>query len=176
MLTPCERKEKSDYKKALFTTLNISQRLLRLLTTHSLSQSFQSSKLNLFPCKMRIATILAACPTVVLAQSTAEQYPYGYWDVNVTSACTDGCVGYLKNFTIVFHDDNRIVSDEQKEYHCYSSWAADTLVETKKCDNQYLDFALAEKTIWTQTCTWLLPSCSALFSLSRLFLSFSRVS
>ncbi|KAK7728047.1 hypothetical protein SLS57_002517 [Botryosphaeria dothidea] len=100
---------------------------------------------------MRIATILAACSTAVLAQSTAEQYPYGYWDVNVTSACTDGCVGYLKNFTIVFHDDNRIVSDEQKEYHCYSSWAADTLVETKKCDNQYLDFVLADKTIWTQT-------------------------
>ncbi|KAH7038834.1 hypothetical protein B0J12DRAFT_676676 [Macrophomina phaseolina] len=101
---------------------------------------------------MRASTALAlaaASSATALAQTAAEQYPYGYWDVTLTSNYTGNHDGVRRNITLVFTDDNRIVSDEAKEYHCWSDFGSSTLTEQKHCDNQYLDFIIADKAIWS---------------------------
>ncbi|EKG15821.1 hypothetical protein MPH_06960 [Macrophomina phaseolina MS6] len=97
---------------------------------------------------MRASTALAlaaASSATALAQTAAEQYPYGYWDVTLTSNYTGNHDGVRRNITLVFTDDNRIVSDEAKEYHCWSDFGSSTLTEQKHCDNQYLDFIIVDK-------------------------------
>ncbi|KAH8895360.1 hypothetical protein GQ53DRAFT_50203 [Thozetella sp. PMI_491] len=83
--------------------------------------------------------LVAAGATV--AQTAADSYPYGYWNVNMTSAKTG--TGWMKNLTIYYvNERHNDVVQAGTAFHCSSQWTGATLTEVKHCDDWTLDWGI----------------------------------
>ncbi|EOD48718.1 hypothetical protein GQ53DRAFT_50203 [Neofusicoccum parvum] len=91
---------------------------------------------------MRLASTAAPLLSLAAAALAQDAFPFGYWNVNVTSARTDG--GWVKNLTVAFVDDARDVAQEGTDFHCSSAWTGATLTEVKHCDDWTLDFDVSK--------------------------------